>query len=69
MPDVLDRAGAYLATNERAIGSRIRELGHILETVGARPEVADRIVRAGHAAFRCQQHWLAEVVPPRRRVA
>jgi heme oxygenase len=69
MPDVIGRAGAYLANNERAIGSRMRELGHILDTVGARQEAADRIVVAGHAAFRCQQHWFAEVVPPGRRIA
>jgi heme oxygenase len=68
LPGPLRKAGAYLAGNERAVGSRMRELGHALDGVARTHEVVDRIVVAAQAAFRCQQHWFAEVVPPRREV-
>jgi heme oxygenase len=60
LPDVLPRAGAYLAGNERAIGARLRELGELLDTVARTDDIADQIVNAAHAAFRCQQRWFGE---------
>jgi len=69
IPAQLATAGAYLSGNERATGSRLRELGDALDSVARSPEDADRIVVAAHAAFRCQSHWFAEVMPPRLRAA
>jgi heme oxygenase len=65
----LATAGAYLSGNDRAAGSRLRELGDALDSVAKTPEDADRIVVAAHTAFRCQRHWFADVMPPRVRAA
>lgn len=69
LPEEIARGGAYLAGNERAVGARMRELGAALDVVAKRPGYVDRIIAAAHAAFRCQRHWFAEVVPPRAQVA
>jgi heme oxygenase len=69
LPEQIARAGAYLAGNERAVGSRMRELGGALDSVATTPGSVERIIVAAHAAFRCQRHWFAEVVPPRAQVA
>jgi heme oxygenase len=65
----LAKAGAYLAGNERATGSRMRELGRVLDTVAQTEQIADRIVDAANTAFRCQHHWFGKVVPLYGRVA
>jgi len=69
IPAQLASAGTYLLGNDRAAGSRLRELGDALDSVAKTPEDADRIVVAAHAAFRCQRHWFAEMMPPRMRAA
>lgn len=67
--DAFTRACAYLAGNERAAGSRMRELGRALDVVASAPQVADRVVDAACAAFRCHRAWFARAVLPRARVA
>lgn len=67
--DSFARACAYLAGNERAAGVRMRELGRALDRVARAPAVADRVVDAACAAFRCQRAWFARAVMPRARVA
>lgn len=63
------RACAYLTGSERAAGVRMRELGDALDAVARAPEVAERVVDAARAAFRCQRAWFARDVMPRARVA
>lgn len=67
--DPFARACAYLASNERAAGVRMRELGRALGVVARTPKVADRVVEAARAAFRCQRAWFARGFVPRVRVA
>lgn len=69
LPEQLARAGAYLAGNERAVGSRMRELGAALDAIAQTPGVIDRVIVAAHDAFRCQSRWFADVVPRRAQVA
>lgn len=69
LPAQLAIAGSYLTGNERAVGARMRELAAVLDGFAKTPAIADRIVAAAHAAFRCQRHWFAEAVPPRVQVA
>ena len=52
-------AGSYLAGNERAVGTRMRELRSVLDEFAATLWVADDVVVAAHAAFRCQHSWFA----------
>jgi heme oxygenase len=67
--DPFARACAYLAGNERAAGVRMRELGRALDVVARAPKVAERVVDAACAAFRCQRAWFARGFVPRVRVA
>ena len=67
--DPFARACAYLAGNERAAGVRMRELGRALDIVARAPKVAERVVDAACAAFRCQRVWFARGFVPRVRVA
>ena len=69
LADTLRKAGAYLAGNARAAGSKMCELGTVLDNAGRTDEAVERIVLAAQEAFRCQGKWFAEVVPPRRLVA
>ena len=69
LPDTLRKAGAYLAGNERAAGSRMCELANVLEGAARTEEAIDRIVLAAGEAFRSQEQWFAEVVRPRLHVA
>jgi heme oxygenase len=69
LPAQLAIAGSYLAGNERAVGTRMRELGAVLDAVASPLWVADEVVAAAHTAFRCQHGWFAEAVPSHVRVA
>jgi heme oxygenase len=62
-------AGSYLATSERAVAARMRELGDFLDVVGRTPERVDRMIVAAHAAFRAQHDWFSEPSPRLIRVA
>ncbi len=62
-------AGTYLASSERAVATRMRELGDCVEVVARRPQDIDRMIVAAHAAFRCQHQWFSEPSPRLSRVA
>ncbi len=65
----LGTAVAYLAGNERAIGAKLRELGHALDAVATSDDLVERMIVAANEAFRAQRRWFADVLPQRVRVA
>ena len=68
LPEQLGIAGSYLATSERAVAARRREIGEWLDVAGHTPERVDRIIVAAHAAFRSQHQWFCEPSPRLNRV-
>lgn len=66
--DAFAQACAYLGS-ERPAGAGMRGLGRALDVVARAPEVADRVVEAACAAFRCQRAWFATTVVRHARVA
>jgi heme oxygenase (biliverdin-IX-beta and delta-forming) len=69
LPAQARSASAYLAMFERGGTQRWRELCDALDRHAKNPAVADRIVAAAQAAFRCQRFWYEDRLPSRVQVA
>ena len=53
LPRDMGRASAYLQCYTSVVGTRWRTFGSVLDDVARMPSVADRIIEAAVAAFRC----------------
>ncbi|MBA3460614.1 MAG: biliverdin-producing heme oxygenase [Deltaproteobacteria bacterium] len=63
IPDELVAAGCYLVGVERVAGTRLDDLGSILDLYATRPEIATKIVDAACTAFRRQRLWFLKSLP------
>lgn len=61
-------ASSYLDAYAGIAGTRWRELGILLDTVGHEPAVGDRMVDAATEAFRTQRRWNAQDDATRLRI-
>jgi heme oxygenase len=57
LPATMHVASAYLLAFDGVLGTRLRELGDLLDEYAWRTTSADRIVAAARAAFRHQRLW------------
>lgn len=57
LPELMRTASAYLTSSCGVVGTMWRELGDVMDRVGASPAVADRIVAAAGDAFRTMIRW------------
>lgn len=65
LPQQLAGAGCYLLGGERAVGTRLSELGAALDRHAATPEIATKVVDTARAVFRRQRLWFGVSMPPR----
>jgi heme oxygenase len=57
---------SYLAAGERIGGTRVQELGMVLDRFAREPETARQVVEAVKLAFRRQRQWFGQaLLPPR----
>ena len=63
LPKQLASAGSYLSNGERAIGSRLSELGLAFDRFACTPDLAKQIVEAANLGFRRQRLWFAQGLP------
>jgi heme oxygenase len=63
LPDHLAGAACYLTGVHRLAGTRLDDLGSILDAHATRPEIATKIVDAACTAFRRQRLWFLKSLP------
>jgi heme oxygenase len=63
IPNELAGAGCYLLGVDRVSGTRLDDLGAILDAYATRPEIATKIVDAACTAFRRQRLWFLKSLP------
>lgn len=63
LPQQVASAGCYLIGGERAVGTRLSELGAVLDEYAHEPEIATMAIDAARAGFRCQRVWF-NYTPP-----
>ncbi len=68
IPHELHTAGCYLLGSERAVGTRLEELGAAMDEHARQPEIATTVVEAARAGFRRQRVWF-NYTPPSALIA
>ena len=63
LPSQLGMAGCYLAGVDRIAGTRLDDLGVILDAHATKPEIATKLVDAACTAFRRQRLWFLKSLP------
>ncbi len=63
IPHQVAAAGCYLLGGERAVGTRLAELGMAMDEHAAHPETATLIVDSARAGFRRQRMWFNHTPP------
>lgn len=63
LPNQLATAACYLTGVQRLAGTRLDDLGVVLDAHATRPEIATKIVDAACTAFRRQRLWFLKSLP------